>query len=147
MVWKFPLQPLKDIHLTSHYAQEYEANGDKDTVKYLFVIAFFIIIMAWVNYINLSTARSLTRAKEVGLRKVVGASRRQLIMQFFMETILVNTISIILSVLLVSLIMPYFNNLTGMSSEFSIWSQQSTWLTNCWNAFDLELCFRDYIRF
>lgn len=129
MVWKFPLQPLKNIHLTSHYAQEYEANGDKDVVKYLFVIAFFIIIMAWVNYINLSTARSLTRAKEVGLRKVVGASRKQLILQFFMETILVNTISIILSFLLVSLIMPYFNNLTGMSSDFSIWAQQSIWIT------------------
>jgi len=127
MVWKFPLQPLKDIHLTSHYAQEYEAGGDTNTVKYLFVIAFFIIIMAWVNYINLSTARSLTRAKEVGLRKVVGASRRQLIMQFFMETILVNMISIILSVIVVLLSMPYFNNLTGMTSEFSIWAQHSTW--------------------
>jgi len=129
MIWKFPLQSLKDIHLTSHYAQEYEAGGDKDTVKYLFVIAFFIIIMAWVNYVNLSTARSLTRAKEVGLRKVVGASRGQLILQFFMETILVNIISVVLSILLVMLIMPYFNNLTALSSEFSIWGQQSTWLT------------------
>jgi len=128
MVWKFPLQPLKDIHLTSHYAQEYEAGADKDTVKYLFVIAFFIIIMAWVNYINLSTARSLTRAKEVGLRKVVGASRRQLIIQFFMETILVNTISIVLAVIIVLLSMPYFINLTGMTSEFSIWVQNTTWL-------------------
>jgi len=129
MVWKFPLQPIKDIHLTSHYAQEYETNGDKDTVKYLFVIAFFIIIMAWVNYINLSTARSLTRAKEVGLRKVVGASRRQLILQFFTEIILVNFISILIAVIVVLLGTPYFNEITGMTSEFSIWKQQITWIT------------------
>jgi hypothetical protein len=63
-----PLQPLKDIHLTSHYMQEFEANGDRDTVNSLFIIALFIIVIAWVNYINLSTARSMIRAKEVALR-------------------------------------------------------------------------------
>ena len=79
------MQPLKDIHLTSHFMQEYEAGGDKNIVHYLFVIALFIIAMAWVNYINLSTARALYRAKEVGLRKVVGASRGNLLVQFFFE--------------------------------------------------------------
>ncbi len=67
---RLPLQPLADIHLSSHFQQEYEANGDRSAVNLLFAIALLIIGIAWVNYINLSTARSLTRAKEVGLRKV-----------------------------------------------------------------------------
>jgi len=66
------LQPLTDIHLTSHYMQEYEINGSRDSVNFLMIVAVFIVFMAWINYINLSTAQALTRSKEVGLRKVVG---------------------------------------------------------------------------
>lgn len=127
MIWKFPLQPIKDIHLTSHYAQEYEANGNEDAVNFLFIIAFFIIIMAWVNYINLSTARSLTRAKEVGLRKVVGASRKQLMIQFFGETLIVNLFALFLAGGMIELALPYFSNFTGISNKFSIWTQLQTW--------------------
>jgi len=83
VVFFLKLQPLLDIHLTSHFMQELETNGHKDTVYYLSVIALFIIFMAWVNYVNLSTARSLTRAKEVGIRKSVGAQRFHLVLQFF----------------------------------------------------------------
>jgi putative ABC transport system permease protein len=123
------MQPLTDIHLTSHFMQEYEANGNRDSVDYLGLIAFFIIIMAWVNYVNLSTARSLNRAKEVGLRKVVGASRKQLVTQFFFEIIMLNIISIGCAFGLVELSLPFFSNLTGIPLDNSPWAQNWFWLT------------------
>jgi len=123
MTMNLPLQPLADIHLTSNFMQEYEANGSDETVNLLLIIAFFVIVMAWVNYINLSTARSLNRAKEVGLRKVVGASRTNLSIQFFIETALLNLISLGLSLLIINFLMPYFSEITGMPLSVSIWSQ------------------------
>ena len=123
MTMSLPLQPLTDIHLTSNFMQEYEVNGSEETVNLLLIIAFFVIVMAWVNYINLSTARSLTRAKEVGLRKVVGASRTNLSIQFFIETALLNIISLAISLLLIQLFLPYFGEITGMSISVSIWNQ------------------------
>ena len=80
----FSLQPLTDIHLNSHFMEEAELNGDGTTVNLLLGIAFFIIVIAWVNYINLATARAMRRAKEVGVRKVVGSFRWQLIRQFLL---------------------------------------------------------------
>jgi putative ABC transport system permease protein len=120
---ELPLQPLTDIHLTSHYMQEYEANGSRSTVDFLGIIAVFIIIMAWVNYINLSTAQALTRAKEVGMRKVVGATRSHIIKQVFFETLLVNVISLMLAVALVQAFLPYFSRISGIPSSFSIWQE------------------------
>lgn len=76
------LIPLKDIHLHSHYMQEAEANGNDYAVSFLYLLALLIVGIAWVNYINLSTAWSMERAKEVGVRKVIGATRGKLIMQF-----------------------------------------------------------------
>ena len=122
------MQPLKDIHLTSHFMQELEANGDRDTVNYLFIIAIFIIIMAWVNYVNLSTARSLNRAKEVGLRKVVGASQQQLMVQFFFETIIINFISILFAMGLIKIFLPLFSQISGVPAEYGIWTQSWFWL-------------------
>ncbi|MFH2035410.1 MAG: ABC transporter permease, partial [Candidatus Zixiibacteriota bacterium] len=121
------MQPLADIHLNSHYMQEYEVNGDKETVDLLFLIAIFIIIIAWVNYTNLSTARAFNRAKEIGLRKVVGASRRQLIVQFFCEIAMVNFISILGAIGLIELFIPYFGQLTGIPSNASILGQNWFW--------------------
>jgi putative ABC transport system permease protein len=76
------LEPLTDIHLGSHFIGEPAPNGDEKTTYLLLGIAFFIAVIAWVNYINLATARAVNRAKEVGIRKTVGSQRRQLIMQF-----------------------------------------------------------------
>jgi putative ABC transport system permease protein len=122
------MQPLKDIRLNSHYMQEYESNGDRDTVNFLLIIAVFIIIIAWVNYINLSTARSLGRAREVGVRKVVGASRGQLIVQLFLETIIVNTAAIGLTFVIINMILPYFSQLAGMPLDTGLWNHSWFWL-------------------
>jgi len=128
-VWiSLKVQPVLDIHLNSNYMQEYEANGDRDSVNFLFIIALFIIMMAWVNYINLSTARSLTRAREVGLRKVVGASRQQLSMQFFFEILMINIAAIAMAFLAVKLALPFFALITGTPMSYSIWSAGWFWL-------------------
>ena len=107
------LIPLKSIHLHSHYMQEAEINGNEHSVSFLFLVGFFIIGIAWVNYINLSTARSLERAKEVGVRKVAGASRSSLIGQFLIEGILLNLVAFALALLVTFFIVPRFSALTG----------------------------------
>jgi putative ABC transport system permease protein len=116
-------QRVTDIHLTSHYMQEYEANGDRTAVILLLAVAIFILLIAWVNYINLSTARSLRRAREVGLRKVVGANRRQLLNQFFLEILIMNGIAVFLALGSVELLMPAFRKLTGLPETYVLWQQ------------------------
>ena len=125
---KLPIQPLTEIHLNSHFQQEFEANGDKTTINLLMIVAVFIIVIAWVNYVNLSTARSLTRAKEVGLRKVVGASKTQLMSQFLIEVIIINSIAILLSLFLVEFFQPIFFKLTGVSFVINIWESRILWI-------------------
>ncbi|HUB59129.1 MAG TPA: ABC transporter permease [Puia sp.] len=109
------LFPLTDIHLYSHYGEEAEANGDGSSVSFLFLIAFFIATIAWVNYINLSTARSLERAREVGVRKVLGAIRSDLIRQFLVESLLLNCLALLLALVIAWSVSPLFNQLTGRS--------------------------------
>jgi putative ABC transport system permease protein len=107
------IMPLKDIHLLSHYTEEAEANGDGQSVNYLFVIAFLIIAIAWINYINLATARSLERAREVGVRKVLGALRGELIRQFMLESLILNLCALFLAIIITLLVHPLFTRLTG----------------------------------
>jgi putative ABC transport system permease protein len=109
------LMPLKNIHLYSHYTEEAEANGDGQSVTFLFLIAFFIICIAWINYINLATARSLERAREVGVRKVLGALRAELIWQFMLESLLLNMMALILAIIITLSINPLFSHLSGRS--------------------------------
>jgi putative ABC transport system permease protein len=109
----FQLYPLADIHLYSHYGEEAEANGDGSSVSFLFMIAFFIAAIAWINYINLATARSLERAREVGVRKVLGALRTDLIRQFLVESLLLNSLALIFAIAISWSINPLFNRLTG----------------------------------
>lgn len=122
------LQALTDIHLTSHFMQEYELNGSRDSVNFLMIVAVFIVFMAWINYVNLSTARALTRSKEVGLRKVVGASRRHIVTQLFFETLTINLIAITLAVVLVQSFLPFFSQIAGTPATYSIWHNPWFWI-------------------
>jgi putative ABC transport system permease protein len=116
---KFYLQPLSKAHLYSDFEYEIGRTSSATVVWALLVIALFIITIAWVNYINLATARSVERAREVGIRKVVGCERRQLIFQFLSESALVNLISMALAILLVLLLQPAFNKLLNFQLSLS----------------------------
>jgi putative ABC transport system permease protein len=106
-------QKVKDIHLYSHTRSDFEPGGDIRDIRLFTVIALFILAIACVNFINLSTARGVKRAKEVGLRKVVGAGRRMLAVQFLGESFLVTLISLLLAAGLVALTLPAFGRFTG----------------------------------
>lgn len=125
---EYKLQPMRDIHLYSNYMIEAEANGNGQSVYFLFIIAVFIIIIAWINYINLSTARAVDRAKEVGVRKVMGSYRSQLIVQFMFEALLINVFAVAFAFILVLISLPLFNSLTGKDLSFSLISQSQFWL-------------------
>jgi len=122
------LMPLRNIHLHSHYMQEAETNGNERSVSFLFLVSFFIIGIAWVNYINLSTARSLERAKEVGVRKVAGATRSSLIGQFLTEGILLNLIAFVIALSLTSFVAPGFSELTGSISQTTFYLTNQYWM-------------------
>jgi putative ABC transport system permease protein len=108
------LQSFKDIHLySSHIQFGIEGQGDITYVFIFSLVALFILVIASINFMNLATARSANRAKEVGLRKVVGAKRAQLIRQFFCESVGLAFLSLILAVVLVELFLPAFANLSG----------------------------------
>ena len=110
-VEKFHLQPLSRAHLYSDYEYEIGRTGSATVVWGLFIIAVFIITIAWVNYINLSTARSVERAREVGVRKVTGATRGALIRQFLVESLILNFIAFGLAMLLMYFLQQPFNSL------------------------------------
>ena len=112
------LQPLRDIHLYSNRDQEIEPNGDINTVYVFLAIAVFIMLIACINFMNLATARSSSRAKEVGMRKVVGASRGQLIQQFFGESLLLAFIALIFALILIEFALPEFNAIIGRQIGF-----------------------------
>ena len=108
-------QKLTDIHLRSHLDSEHEANGDIKSVYIFSAIAFFILLIACINYMNLATARSAGRAKEVGLRKVVGALRSQLVGQFLSESLLLTIISLAIALIAIVLLIPVLNDFSGKS--------------------------------
>jgi putative ABC transport system permease protein len=124
----YHLQPLRDIHLYSHYMMEPGQNGDGKTVYLLLGIAFFIVIIAWINYINLATARAITRAREVGVRKAVGSHRGQLIVQFLSESAVLNTIALLLALGIVVFAIPGFNAVSGQHLSFSLFAKPGFWL-------------------
>jgi len=116
---RFYLQPLKSIHLHSNLVAELEPNSD---IRYIYIfsaIALFILIIACINFMNLATARAAGRAKEVGMRKVLGSQRRQLVLQYLIESTLLSLFSMILAVGLVALALPAFNQLSGMSLDIT----------------------------
>jgi len=112
---KLYLQKLTDIHLTSHLDEEMEENGDINRIWTFSAIALFILFIACINYMNLSTARSALRAKEIGIRKTSGAQRSEIIVQFLSESVLITLLATILAVGLTWLTLPLLNTVTGLS--------------------------------
>lgn len=119
------LWPLTDIHLHSNLDSEIEANGNIEYVYIYTAIALFILLIACINFMNLSTARSSKRAVEVGLRKVVGADRSSLVKQFIGESMILAVLGLAGAVLLVYLILPYFNAFLNSDLSFNIFEQWS----------------------
>ncbi len=118
----YVLQPLKSIHLNSNILFEMEPNGDANAVWFLMLIGSLVLIIAWFNYINLSTARAETRAKEVGVRKVIGSKRSDLISLFLTESSLINICAIFLSLGLAQILMPFFEILAGKEIPLNVFS-------------------------
>lgn len=114
----FDLQSIADIHLHSNYSNEIEKNGNWKTTYFLMLIAILILIIAWVNYINLSTARSIERAKEIGLKKVFGAKKSNLVWQFVFETLIINFIAVIISFVFIVFLKQKASVLIGKDVNF-----------------------------
>lgn len=127
---EFILQPILDIHLYANLLQESlpAERGDGDSVYALSFIAFFILIIAWVNYINLATAKSFDRANEVGVRKAMGAQRGQLMRQFIAESFLVNLFAAAIALIGVWALWPLFADLSGRDIPVSYMLQYEFWL-------------------
>jgi putative ABC transport system permease protein len=116
----FALQPLKDIHLNSNTTTEFEAGGNETYVYIFGGVAIFMLIVACINFINLSTAGASKRAKEVGVRKVAGSGKFQLISQFLSESILITFFALFIAFVLVQLALPAFNNISGKHLSFDV---------------------------
>lgn len=121
-------QKIADIHLYSHKTFEPETNGDANAVLFLFVVSILIIVSAFVNYINLTTAKALDRAKEVGVKKVLGSTKSQLRFQFLVESLVTNIIAAGLAVVIVALAKAYFVSLSGLPEQFTVFNKVSFWV-------------------
>lgn len=126
--WGVTLTPLADIHLTPQKGYETETKGNRSAMIALIFAAISILAIAWINYVNLTVARSMERAKEVGIRRVVGGFRKQLTTQFLFEALVMNLIAFILAVGLIEILLPYFNQLVGRTVTFSVWFTGYWWL-------------------
>ena len=116
---KYELQKITDIHLYSKIQDEAEAGGDISYIYIFTAVAAFMLIIACINYMNLATARSTNRSKEVGLRKVMGSSRGKLVLQFVTESIVIASVSLVLSFILIYLLLPAFNTLANKQLPYS----------------------------
>ncbi len=112
---RYGVQPITEIHLHSKLEREPEETGDMSYIWIFSAVAFFMLLIACINYMNLTTARSARRAKEIGIRKVAGSTKRQLILQFLSESLLTAFVAVLLSMILVLLLLPLFNSISGKS--------------------------------
>jgi len=110
---QYGLQPIRDIHLHSKLQLEPEELGNMSYIWIFSSVAFFMLLIACINYMNLTTARSARRAKEIGIRKVTGSSRKQLVAQFLGESLLTSLLAVLFSILLMLLLLPMFNGISG----------------------------------
>jgi len=118
--YEFNLRNLSDIHLHSSISNELSVNGSFRSITFLGIIAVLVLLIAYINYINLTTSRAAERAAEVGVRKVLGAMKKQLISQFLTESVLLNVLALIISVAAVFLLAPLFRHLSGSSIHLNV---------------------------
>ncbi len=118
--YTYYLQPLKRIHLISNLESELKPNGSIKAVYVFGIVAIFILLIACANFINLSTARSTERAKEVGIRKTFGSEKKSLINQFLIESTLLSVISIVVAVIMAFLLLPFFNQVSGKHLQLGV---------------------------
>jgi putative ABC transport system permease protein len=118
MSYQYHLQPLKDIHLKSSLRYDADNNGSLSRVNIFSIVGIIVLLLACINYINLTTAGAIKRAKETSVRKVVGATRTQLVRQFFLETLMVCTIAVLLGVALIYIVLPVFSQWVGQPYHF-----------------------------
>jgi putative ABC transport system permease protein len=117
--FEFWLQPIQSIHLESKLSGELEVNGDAQTVNFLSIIAIFILVIAWINYINFAIARSSGNAREISIRKINGSSRYQLVMQLLTDAALVNTLAIGISIAVIQASLPLLKVLIALPESIS----------------------------
>ena len=116
------LQPIADAHLDSHFKFNYSDTGNRQSVMQFLAIALFILVVASLNYINLSTAVGAGRAKQVGVSRTLGATRGRLIRQFLLESVLLTFVALVLALLLVKLVLPVFSQLAGRELVFNLFN-------------------------
>ncbi|MDP9041574.1 MAG: ABC transporter permease, partial [Bacteroidota bacterium] len=124
----YSLQPITAIHLHSDMVNEPEELGSMSYIYIFSAVALFMLLIASINYMNLTTARSARRAKEIGIRKVTGSSKSQLIAQFLMESIFTTMVALLFSLILIVIVLPVFNNLAGKSIGSQILLQHGNFL-------------------
>jgi putative ABC transport system permease protein len=117
--YRMELQRLTDIHLHSHLDFEMGSNGNIVYIYVFSIIALLVLLIAMINYVNLTTARASVRIKEIGIRKVIGSDRQQLMALFFSESLLLASLATVAGLLLVKILLPYFNNLSGKTLSVS----------------------------
>ncbi len=122
------LQPLTEIYLFSRLNEEAGVSGNGYVLKYLIIIGIIIILIAWINYVNLTTAKSVDRAKEVGIRKTSGATRTQLIFQFLSESLLMNILGCIIAAIFAFLFFPFLKEYTPNIEALYLFSNSSFWI-------------------
>ncbi|HTL07751.1 MAG TPA: ABC transporter permease, partial [Chitinophagaceae bacterium] len=121
------LQPFNELHLAPSFSYPYQTFGSLKLVAMLLAVAVLVLLIAWINYINLSTVQAMKRAKETGVRKVLGASRGQLTVQYLTETLLITLLSVGLSFLIVQLLQGLFNSFTGKELSLGVLNHGWFW--------------------
>ncbi|MEM7512449.1 MAG: ABC transporter permease [Bacteroidota bacterium] len=119
------LQAIEDIHMGTSLNDPLPTFGNRKLATFLFIVAMLILAIAWFNYINLSTAQSLQRAKEVGIRKVVGATRNQLVLNYLLETLVLTVLASVIAIIIIPLVQPAFNQLIDGQTDYGVFFSSS----------------------
>ncbi|MGB5990140.1 MAG: FtsX-like permease family protein [Marinifilaceae bacterium] len=120
--YRYYLMPMRDIHLHSHSIAEFEENGNSTYVNMFIIIAIFILLIACINFSNLSTAKASTRAREIGIKKALGSDRKRIMYQFFIESIIISLIAFIFALVILEVSLPIVNKIIGLNIQVDIYS-------------------------